>query len=318
MSGPIRKTVFVANIDPAGEPGIDCFQVASVERRTTRRGGAYMAMALRDRTGEVGAKLWDAPGDLEIRPGDFVKVQFEPASYNGELQLKVLRIRVLDRAEIAIDDYIPASKRDRDQMYGELLAIIETISDIDLRSALKLCVGEHGCLLRDAPAAKKKHQAYLGGLLEHILSLCGLADAVSRHYPVLSRDILIAAAVLHDIGKVHELVYEDHIGYSRPGTLTGHVIQGSILWHRYSGNLDPATRDHIQHIIASHHGGRERGAAQVPMTREAHVFHLLDMIDSRVELIGSLLASGVNADGMTPYDHALECAVWDGGGTKQH
>jgi 3'-5' exoribonuclease len=306
------KTIFVENIDSADGPAVNYFQVASTERKTTKRGSAYLSMVLRDRTGEVDAKFWDAPADLEIRAGQFVKVQFEPGTYNDRLQLKVLRIRALNRDEVTIEDFIPASKRNRDEMYAELLRIIAGVTSESLREALTVCVQDHGHLMRDAPAAKKKHQAYLGGLLEHTLSLCGLSDKVANHYPTLNRDILIAAAILHDIGKVHELVYEDHIDYSRAGTLTGHVIQGSILWHRYSGNVDPVTRDHIQHIIASHHGRKEWGAAQVPMTCEAHVFHLLDMIDARIETISDVLARGVNADGMAPYDHAFECALWNG------
>ncbi len=215
------KTIFVENIDPASGPAVNCFQVASAERKTTKRGSAYLSMVLRDRTGEVDAKLWDAPADMEIRAGDLVKVQFEPGTYNDRLQLKILRFRVLDRAEVAIEDFIPASKRNRDEMYAELLGIIAGVKLESLREALMVCVQDQGHLMREAPAAKKKHQAYLGGLLEHILSLCGLVDAVAAHYPVLNRNILIAAAVLHDIGKVHELVYDDHIDYSRAGSLMG-------------------------------------------------------------------------------------------------
>jgi 3'-5' exoribonuclease len=167
-------------------------------------------------------------------------------------------------------------------------------------------------MLLNAPAAKSLHQAYLGGLLDHIIALCKLADAVCSCYPDLSRDILLTGCILHDIGKVVELRYDTQIGYTRAGTLTGHIIQGSIIWAKYSEGVDQATREHVQHIIASHHGIKEWGAAVLPMTREAQIFHLLDMVDSRYEIATNALASGVDENGMTAWSNTLGHAVWDG------
>jgi 3'-5' exoribonuclease len=182
-----------------------------------------------------------------------------------------------------------------------------------LRAALRALIEDYRTQLQNAPAAWKKHQAYLGGLLEHILSLCGLAVAVSaRYFPQLNRDVLIAACIVHDIGKVEELAYEDFIGYSRQGSLLGHIVQGSIIWSLYADRLDPATRDHIAHIIVSHHGRRDWGSPQVPMTREAQIFHLLDMIDSRMGLLDNIFAAGVDANGFTQYDRGMETQLWDG------
>jgi 3'-5' exoribonuclease len=314
--GRIQKTVFIENIAAGTGANSEYFQVGAAERKTTKTGSAYLSLTVRDRTGEVSAKYWSVPADVAVSAGQYVQVEYTAETYKDQLQLKVTRLQVLDRAEVAIEDFIPASKRDRDEMFTELCAHIKSVSNEPLRDALCWICNECAPRLRDAPAAKKKHQAYLGGLLEHILRLCEGANDLVKRYPDLDRDVLIAAAIVHDIGKLRELVWEDRIDYSLEGSLVGHIIQGSVMWHGYSGCLDLVTRNHIAHIIASHHGQREWGAAQVPMTREAFMFHCLDMMDAQYEIRTNLLAAGVNADGLTPFDFTLGCSIWDGGEGK--
>jgi 3'-5' exoribonuclease len=304
------KTIFIESITADTGTVTDFFQVAQADKKTKKNGEPYLSMVLRDRTGEVDAKLWSIPDGLELSAGDFVKVEAQTDTYRDAMQLKVTRIRKLDRAEVTLDDYLPASQRDRDAMHVELLIMVDHIGDDNLRTAVMETVLEVKDLLRDAPAAKKNHQPYLGGLLEHTLTLCALVSAICLHYKDLDADVLLAGAILHDIGKVFELCYEDHIGITAAGRLVGHVIQGSILWAQHSAELDPATRDHVSHIIASHHGQKEWGAAQVPMTREAFVLHLLDNMDSKLGIIDGGLASGVDADGFTSYNQALGSAIW--------
>ena len=309
-----KKSLFINEITVAQGIFTECFQITSIGRKTTAQGKPFLDLKLRDRTGEVPAKLWDVPEDLpELPTGCFVKTRCESGEYPaGKLQLKVMRIKLLETNEIDLGDYLPASKNDRQAMYEQLHAVIHSMENKVLAQAICSCTTHIAPMLINAPAAKAMHQGYLGGLLDHILALCKLANAVATCYPELSRDILLAGCILHDIGKVEELRYDTQIGYTRAGTLTGHIIQGSILWAKYSVDLDVATREHVQHIIASHHGTKEWGAAVLPMTREAQIFHLLDMIDSRYEIVTNALAGGVDEKGMTQWSNALGCCAWDG------
>ena len=308
------KTLFIEQLAADTGKLIDFFQVAQCDRKTKKGGQGYLALKLRDRTGEVDAKLWDIPDGLQIQTGDFVKVDAETQTYREALQLKLTRIRKAEPAEVVLDDFIPASKRDRNEMLTQVDGLVASIANEQLRASLAELVMDFDIRgwLRDCPAAMKKHQAYLGGLLEHILNIASMVEGACKSYPVLNRDVLIAGAILHDIGKVFELCYQDHIGYTRIGTLTGHIIQGSIIWFKYSSNLDKATRDHIEHIIASHHGQKEWGAAVLPMTREAFVFHLLDQMDSQMGILDNLLAGDLDSEGFAPFDRALNCTVWNG------
>lgn len=307
------KELFIEKLTPETGMVTTFAQVARVDKKAKQDGELYLSIVLKDRTGEVPANLWDIPADLgELKARSVVKVKAVTGSYRDALQLKILQIRPAKIEEYAIEDFIPASKRDRDEMLAQLSGVVDTIIDQTLQDAVRRCIGENSIELRDAPAAKSVHQAYLGGLLEHILQLCKLADAVCSCYPALRRDILIAAAIIHDIGKLAELHYSDSIGYTRQGTLTGHIIQGSILWAKYSESLDAATRDHVQHIIASHHGNRDWGAAVLPMTREAWIFHLLDMIDAKYEMVTNAIDAGVDDNGLTAWQPKLESLLWDG------
>jgi 3'-5' exoribonuclease len=306
------KTLFVDQLTESTGKLIDYFQVAQLDRKTKKDNQPYWSLKLRDRTGEVDAKWWDPAADLEVSTGDVVKVEAVTQTYRDSLQLNIKRLRKAEPGEVVKEDYIPASTHDRKELFDGLASYIGMIRNRCLGDSVFALCCDVRQELQDAPAAKGVHQAYLGGLLEHILQLCKLVVAVCECYPELDRDVMLAGAIVHDIGKIHELCYEDHIGYTRAGTLTGHIIQGSILWARYSGNLDPAARDHVQHIIASHHGQKEWGAAVLPITREAQIFHSLDLIDSRYEMVTNALADGVDADGMTGFVPKLGSQVWNG------
>jgi len=313
------KVLYADQIIADGGLFDESFQVREVARKEAKGGKPYLSLMLGDCTGAVDAKLWDIPSDFTgCKAGDFVKVRAVAGIYRDAVQLKLVRLRVLERAEVTIEDFIPASKRDRDVMLADLESWVYTIKQQRLQDTLLNMIQNpaHGIRdrLRDAPAARKIHQAYLGGLLEHTLNLCGLVDAVCKVYPDLDRDVLMAGMIMHDLGKLDELSYSESIGVTRRGALLGHIIQGEIMWSQHCELLDEATRDHVAHIIASHHGIREWGAAVLPATREAQVAHLIDMIDSRLAISAEALASQpVDADGFTPKVYALDTALWNWG-----
>lgn len=308
------KRIFVAEIVASTGSFIEQFQVGEVERRLKKDGQAFLSLTLKDRTGEIDGKLWDIPAGLTIAEGEFVKVEAETGTYRDEVQLNIRRIRKLARDEVQLEDFLPVSKRDRNEMLSELRAALRTVGDghPGLREALLQMVEELAPALMNAPAAKSNHHAYLGGLLEHVLSLIGLAERVCTHYPELDRDLMVAAAVLHDIGKMTELCYETVLGYARRGTLVGHCVLGVEIVGRYSGLLDQATREHLEHFIVSHHGQIEWGAVKLPMTREARVFHLLDMIDSQMAIMNTAFDHGTDGNGFTTFVPALRSALWTG------
>jgi 3'-5' exoribonuclease len=306
------KTTFVESLTATTGKVVDFFQVAQVDRRTRKEGGAYLALKVRDRTGEVGGNLWDVPADLELKTGDVVKVEAETQTYRGNLQLKFVRVRLAKPEEVCKDDYMPASKHDREALLRSLVANITRVSRLELRRMLIDFVSSEP-RFKDAPAATKNHQAYLGGLLEHVINLTDLAIQVCKIYPALDLDILIAGCVLHDIGKLDEYCYDTHIDRTRAGRLLGHIVQGVPMVQQFAKAYDiPAeAMDHICHIMVSHHGRKEWGAAVEPLSREAQVFHMLDMIDSRMGLIDNIVAAGeVDQDGFTARNQSLGTAVW--------
>ena len=308
------KKIFVADIAASTGSFIEQFQVGEVERRLKKDGQAYLSLTLKDRTGGIEGKLWDIPAGFAITEGEFVKVEAETGTYRDDVQLNIRRIRKLCPEEVRLEDFLPASKRDRDEMMSELRFQVGSVGDrhTGLREILLRTIDDLAPALVNAPAAKSNHHAYLGGLLEHVLSLIGLADQVCIHYAELDRDFLIAAAVLHDIGKVMELGYQTVLGYTRRGTLVGHCVLGVEILGRHGGRLDAADRDHLEHIIVSHHGQTDWGAVKLPMTREARVFHLLDMIDSQMAIMAAAFDQGTDHDGFTTFVPALRTALWTG------
>jgi 3'-5' exoribonuclease len=308
------KRIFVADISAFTGSFTEQFQIGEIERRLKKDGQAYLTLALKDRSGEIPGKLWEIPAGFSVTDGDFVKVEAEIGTYRDELQLSIRRIRKLAREEVELGDFLPASRRDRNEMLDDLHAALSMIGNDHpgLRDALLRLIDDLAPALVDAPAAKSNHHAYLGGLLEHVLSLIGLAERVCGQYPELDRDVLVAGAVLHDIGKVVELCYDAALGYSRRGTLVGHCVLGVEILSRCSEALDDATRDHLEHIIVSHHGQAEWGAVKIPMTREARVFHLLDMIDAQMAMMNAAFHHATDGNGFTSFVPALRTALWNG------
>jgi 3'-5' exoribonuclease len=298
-----------------------CYLVHDKQRKETKAAKPYLHLVLGDRTGTIEAKVWDFADRFDplFQADDVVGVRGRTSVYNGKVELSVTAVEPLTIGEDDLAFFVPSSPRDRGEMGRELDMLVGTVSDPALRALLARCVGK-GTMLgkqyRLHPAAKRNHHAYLGGLLEHSLSVAKAADRLCAHYQAqgarLDRDLLVAGALLHDIGKVRELTAKRTFGYTDEGHLLGHILIGLQLVTKEAEQipgLSPEKLLHLQHLIASHQGRHEWASPKVPQTLEAVVLHYADDLDSKMNPAIALLSS-VEEGGWTPYDRHLERSLF--------
>lgn len=310
------KTIYVNGLVP-NEPVTTLFLVTHKEIRQKKTGEPYLSMILADRTGEIEAKMWDNVAEVMdvFDRDDFVKVKGLAQPYQNRSQFTVYKLRRLEEHEVEATDYFPCSKRDPEEMFGELRGVIDSLGNPHLRNLLNAIFANERTarLFKRAPAAKTIHHAYLGGLLEHVLSLCSLCRAMAAHYAGIDLDLLLAAAVLHDIGKIEELNYERSFSYSTPGQLLGHIVMGIQLVDenvRSLPDFPPKLRLLLEHMILSHHGELEFGSPKVPVFLEALLFHHLDNLDSKMEAMRVCVERDKQVDNeFTGWNSALERVV---------
>ena len=264
--------------------------VKSVEQKTSSKGDTYLDFMLGDASGEINGKLWRySPAEHgEYKSNDIIKVRGTISQYNGSDQLRIERIRVTgDGDNVNIDDLVRTTGYSSEQMYNELMGLVSEFKNQDLKKIVSEIYSDNRMCLLYWPAAFKLHHAVRGGLLMHTLSIVRLAQNVCNVYPFVDRDMLIAGAMLHDIAKLKEFsVSETGIadGYSIAGNLVGHIAMGAMTIEKYAEKLgiDRETAILLEHMILSHHGEPEFGAAVRPMTIEAEMLSELDLLDSRI------------------------------------
>ena len=311
MKSPYVKDLEPNQVITAG------FLVHSKEIRQKKSGEFYLSLLLGDRTGELDAKMWDNVAEVmdTFDRDDFVKVKGLLQIFHNRPQLTIHKLRLMDESEVDFADYFPASARDPQEMWAELTGIVAAVGNPHLKALLETMLADEDVArrYRRAPAAKQIHHAYLGGLLEHVLSLCALARMAAAHYPVVDYDLLIAGVVLHDIGKIYELSYDRGFGYSDEGQLIGHIplalrMIGEKL--RLLPGFPPALRMLLEHMVLSHHGKLEFGSPKLPLFPEALLLHYLDDLDSKMECMRSLVERDRQVEGcFTGYSPSLERAV---------
>jgi 3'-5' exoribonuclease len=290
------------------------FLVHSKEVRQKKSGELYLSLLLGDRTGEVDAKMWDNVAEVidAFDRDDFVKVKGLIQIFHNRPQLTVHKMRRMDDSEIDYADYFPCSRRDPDEMWNALREFVAGLANPHLKALLEAMLDDEDIArrYRRAPAAKQIHHAYLGGLIEHVLSLCALARMAAGHYPYVDYDLLITGVVLHDIGKIYELNYERGFSYSNDGQLLGHINIGlRMVADKLRGLPDfPAPlRSLVEHMILSHHGQLEFGSPKLPQFPEALLLHYLDDMDSKMECMRALIENDRQLDGcFTTFNAALE------------
>ncbi len=309
------KSPSVADLEPRQQvTGLFLVQAKDVRQKKT--GEPYLALTLIDRTGDIDAKMWDNVADIidTFDRDDFIRVKGETQLYQNKLQLTVHRIARVDESEVDLADFLPASKRDPEEMFAELRALIASNGNPHLRALLEnvFADAEIADAFRRAPAAKAIHHNWLGGLIEHVLSLASLARDAARHYPFIDQDLLLAGVVLHDIGKIRELSFARSFNYTTEGSLIGHIqIALRLLADKYPPDFPEKLRNLIEHLILSHHGQLEFGSPKLPLFPEAMLLHHLDNMDSKMELMRATIARNPLGAEWTGYVPAIERYVLD-------
>ncbi len=293
------------------------FLVCSKEIRQKKKGDPYLSLQLGDRTGELDAKMWDNVADVmeTFERDDFVKVKGLLQIFHNRPQLTMHTIHRLDDREVDFTDYFPASKRDPEEMWRELRGFAAAIVHPHLHKLVAALLDDADIARRYrlAPAAKQIHHAYLGGLIEHVLSLCHLARLTASHYTAIDADLLLTGVIVHDIGKVYELSYERGFSYSDEGQLLGHMLIAVRLIGdklRDIPDFPPRLRSLVEHMIISHHGQLEYGSPKTPVFPEAMMLHYLDDMDSKMECMRHLVETDRQMAGnFTSYSQSLERVV---------
>ena len=299
-----------------GERVDTTFLLRRCDLRTRKTGEPYLALQFSDKSGNVTARMWDAAeaAAREVSEGDYVRVVGAVETWQSQPQIKVDRLEPANDDSIDPADFLAASTRDVGEMYDELLAVIDSVRNEHLQTLLQLTFGdpEVAKMFRRAPGGVMLHHAYVGGLLEHTLSVVGLATRMADHYDSVDQDLLVTGACLHDLGKIWELAYEQAFEYTEEGRLVGHLLLESIWLARRMDDIEgfPAPlRHHLLHLLASHHGLHEHGAPVRPATREALVLHYVDDLDSKMGAMDIAIAEAEATGADTAYSRSLNRRV---------
>lgn len=293
------------------------FLVCEKEVRTAARGNTtWLQLELGDRTGSISAKMWDNFEPLlpTFAEGDVVRIRARAKLYNGRLELSLEQIIPVAENAYEIADFLPHTRYDIETLYAGLLSAVASVKNPPLRQLLTSVVEDPAIAprLKRAPAAMTMHHAFIGGLLEHMVSLIGLSTAISAHYPEIDSDLLLTGVVLHDIGKIDELRYAREIDYTTEGRLLGHIMLGVGMVRdkiKAIPGFPPALAVMVEHLILSHHGTHEFGSPSLPQTREAVALHYLDDLDSKMAAIRATLESPCAPDGWSQRNPSLRRAL---------
>ncbi|MFM9995857.1 MAG: 3'-5' exoribonuclease YhaM family protein [Phycisphaerales bacterium] len=290
---PARR--YIAELKPS-ERIRGTYSIANAQLGRTRADKPYLRCLIGDKSGDLPGRMWSIDEQTYGRlPTDgFVFLEGETQAYQGEIQLIIQAIDAVEPSPEELRDLLPASKRDPEEMFAELTALLDTVAHPAIKALAKAFLTDThlAAALKKCPAAKSLHHAYLGGLLEHTLTLLKLADKVCPLYPKVSRDLVMLGLFIHDLGKTRELVYDRTFSYSDRGELVGHVVDGVIMLRekaqamiRESGlRIPPTALMALEHIVLSHHGLPEFGAAKLPSTPEAILVSMLDNLDAKTSM----------------------------------
>src|SRR5271165_1121272 len=266
------------------------FVVVSKQVKPKKNGEPYLALTLGDRTGQIEAKMWDNVEDSmdAFEQEDFLKIKGLLNKYKNRFQITIHKLRRMSDSEVDFADYLPKTTKDVDGLWLTLSEFVDSFQDPHLRALVQAFMSdpEIAAAYRNAPAAKTLHHAYIGGLLDHVVSLFRSCDLVCRNYPQVNRDLVMTGVFLHDIGKIHELTYNRSFSYTTRGQLLGHmIIELEMLQAKLAlvPDFPNELKILLEHLIISHHGEYEFGSPKLPMFPEALLLHYMDDLDSKME-----------------------------------
>ena len=297
----------------AGDTAADVFVLSAKTLAQKKDGNNYLTVTLTDRTGSIKGVVWDHVDeilDAGLSSGDFVSISGRVNEYRGNLQLVVQTIKPCPPGAVDPGDFLPQTRHNIENMFSRLVELTEAIKAEHLKSLFKRFWddGEFVQGFKVAPAAKNMHHAYLGGLLEHTLSMALLVERIAGHYHGIDQDLLLAGVILHDIGKIREFVYDRRLDYSDEGRLLSHIVIGIQMLEEKLSGVDGFPEEQallLKHLIVSHHGTREFGSPEIPRTVEALLLNYIDEIDSKVNGVREFVASEDPNEAWTSYHRML-------------
>ena len=296
-----------------GQSVIEHYLCKSRQSLKSRAGKTYLSLKLQDKTGMVDAKVWEMTNDIKaFEENEFIKIDATVVTYQNDIQLNVKRIRRSLEGEYDPADYIKKKKKNIEEMYQKLMSYIKTIQNPYIKKLLEEIfyhndtVSKH---LKTHSAAKSIHHSYMGGLLEHTLSVTEICDFVAPRYQFVNRDILIASAMLHDIGKIIELSEFPENDYTDEGQLLGHLMIGSELIKETASHIEGFPKqieNLLKHCMISHHGEYEYGSPKLPKTIEAFILHSADNLDAKTKVIEEMIQNNTNQGSWVGYQKMLQ------------
>ena len=300
-----------------GEIFSEVYLCKQAQTQKTKAGKSYMSLTLQDKTGTVDAKIWElGNGIAHFEPMDYIKVDAEVTSFQGAIQLKITRVRRADEGEYDVDDYMPCTEKNVDAMLSEIRAIAKSVKEPHLAQLLGEFFENKAFLAMfgKQSAAKSVHHAFIGGLLEHTLSVTQVCEFLAKQYPILNRDLLVTAAMFHDIGKLKELSAFPENDYTDEGNLLGHIYMGAEMISRKIEAIPgfPKTlAAELKHCILAHHGELEFGSPKKPALCEALALSMADNLDAKMETLRELLRDGSDTavNGWLGYQRLLESNI---------
>jgi 3'-5' exoribonuclease len=297
-----------------GDRLFDIYLCKHKQAAVTKNGKPYESVVLQDKTGTIDAKVWEPnnPGIGEYDTLDYIEVYGDVTNFQGALQVSVKRIRVCSEDEYNSSDYLPISSKNIDEMYAELTGIIDSIENIYLKKLLEAFFVKDEEFIKNfknSSAAKTVHHGFVGGLLEHTLSVTKLCDYYCTVYPILKRDLLLSAAMCHDIGKTRELSPFPMNDYTDDGQLLGHIVIGSQMIAERAALIEGFPHEllaQMQHCILAHHGKYEYGSPKLPSIIEALALNYADDTDAKLETFKEILESNQDNSGWMGFNRLFE------------
>ena len=295
-----------------GENLIDFYLCKQKQTFKSKNGKNYLSLTLLDKTGTINGKVWDINKNIQsFEEGDFIKIDASVQTFNNDLQLNIKKIRRAQEGEYFEEDYVPSTKKDVNEMFNRVTDYIKSVNDKYIKELLTNIFVKNTDIansFKKHTAAKTMHHNYLGGLIEHTLSVTDLCDFMAGHYENVNRDMLIACALLHDISKIKELSEFPNVEYTDDGELLGHIVMGCDFLGKVADKVEGfphQLKSLMQHCILAHHGEFEYGSPKLPKTIEAFILHCADDTDAKVKMFETAIEENQTTGKWVGYNRIL-------------